>query len=421
MFLGDNGPAEDGEQEPQPGPEEGGGGWECTEYPHANPLVQQGGVPVLKRGTGSDAISRPADAAAGRDTAKSPPLPFEEQETGMTDSVSMDVVALMAVILLCGCSQSVDNGIQHEDQLSPPVLRIQTPRGLQGEAPFRLRFEARGTHDPDGGGIVCMSIAWGEEKLTGMSADPVDMQTWDWEHEIEEPGTYPLRITVWDDEGQEASWQDTCVVLATNQPPSALADEFFVCQRDGQALIVPTISDPDGDAVALEVIQEPSRGTLTSTATGDGWHYTAPANWAGWEVFRYRARDARGAASETVSAHVHVQAPPVCDVWSVEPSSGGLPSPVRVEPEGPVPLRVCLVLGESYDPDGGGFTRFAMVGEDWGVGMEAEGGTLNPVVTSLTHTFFEAGSYEVTVILVDDEGQQTLSSLMVEAFPVADG
>lgn len=76
-----------------------------------------------------------------------------------------------------------------------------------------------------------------------------------------------------------------------NSPPYPSA--LDVRTVSGQAVDLPTVVDPDGDAVHIEVLTPPTNGTV-SVGSGGRWRYVPPADYHGTELIRVRISDDRG-------------------------------------------------------------------------------------------------------------------------------
>jgi PKD repeat protein len=85
--------------------------------------------------------------------------------------------------------------------------------------------------------------------------------------------------------------------------------------------------------------------------------------------------------------------------------------------EGLVGFAVLLDASSSFDPDGGGISQF-----DWDFG---DGNTATTFSASQSHTYSDAGTYTLKLIVVDDEGAQsapteTTVEIQVPQDPIAD-
>ena len=97
------------------------------------------------------------------------------------------------------------------------------------------------------------------------------------------------------------------VQIAVNGPPE-VPDVVASTGRDEPVEILLTGTDPDGDALAFEIVEEPISGTVSEPVGEDGGsalvEYTPAGGFAGEDRFRVRATDGIDAAEATVTVEV---------------------------------------------------------------------------------------------------------------------
>jgi len=140
--------------------------------------------------------------------------------------------------------------------------------------------------------------------------------------------------------------------------------------------------DPDGNITSYEWDfgdETPSgAGNITTHTYGEAGMYTVTLN----------VTDNDGSWG-TASKNVTIYGPPVAS-FTYSPSSPSLGETVTFN------------ASESYDLDGGNETYpSGIVSYDWDFGDETTGTETNPIIT---HKYFEAGTFIVTLNVTDDEG-----------------
>ncbi|NOS69719.1 MAG: tandem-95 repeat protein, partial [Verrucomicrobia bacterium] len=138
----------------------------------------------------------------------------------------------------------------------------------------------------------------------------------------------------------------TITVLAVNDAPIALNDDYNVTEDTALNISAPGVlgndSDPDGDPLTAILVNGPTHGLLTLNANGS-FIYTPDINYHGPDAFSYRANDGTtnsGIATVTITV-LAVNDPPVAqnDAYNVTENTA-------------LNIIVPGVLGNDSDPDG---------------------------------------------------------------------
>jgi hypothetical protein len=104
----------------------------------------------------------------------------------------------------------------------------------------------------------------------------------------------------------------------SNRPPTA-SDAFISIAEDGAGSATISVGDPDGDAVTVQILSSPTKGTVTQAGVnGATFQYSATPNLNGSDSFTYRVSDSRGASA---NAQVAVTIAPVADAPRVADQS----------------------------------------------------------------------------------------------------
>ncbi|WP_455203702.1 PKD domain-containing protein [Kaarinaea lacus] len=121
----------------------------------------------------------------------------------------------------------------------PPVAVIEAST-LSGQIPLTVDFSAVNSNDPE---FAPLTYAWdfGE---TNAGSDLVDAS-----YTYNNPGTYTVVLTVWDDFGNEAGDSVEIVVTALNQPPQVVPTAVGPTQGPAPLNVsfLANASDPNGD------------------------------------------------------------------------------------------------------------------------------------------------------------------------------
>ncbi len=227
--------------------------------------------------------------------------------------------------------------------------------------------DSSGSTDPDGT-IVGRSWTFGDGgTATGITAS----------HSFAAPGTYPVTLTVTDNQGVAASSTAQISVSApppANQPPNAV----FTSSISNLTATVDSSdsSDPDGSIVSRTWTfgdGATASGTIASHSYGSPGSYQVTLT----------VTDDQGATSDSI-APVTVSAAPVNQ------------PPIAAFTSSVANLAVSFDSTGSSDPDG------TVVGRSWSFG---DGATATGITTS--HSYAVAGTYPVTLTVTDDKGAPT--------------
>ena len=244
-----------------------------------------------------------------------------------------------------------------------------------GYAPLQVTVDASGSTDTDGS-IVSYAWDFGDGgDATGVSAT----------HTFETPGTYEVELVVTDDDGAQATQARTVTVTETpNLPPLAA---FSRTPASGDAPLQVRVdaaasSDPDGTIVSY------------AWDFGDGTTRNGPSvnntyNSEGSFTIRLTVTDDDGATAVATQSVVVTSSPNAAPDASFTQSGTS----------GTAPLNVSFDASGSTDSDG------SIVSYAWTFG---DGGSATGVTT--THTFQSAGSYEVMLVVTDNEGAESFES-----------
>ena len=251
-----------------------------------------------------------------------------------------------------------------------------------GSAPLLVQLSSAGSSDADG---AITGYLWNFGNGSGSnSPNPSAVYT--------TPGTYPVSLTVTDNDGASSVKSLTVVVSAPNVAP---VPSIAATPLTGSAPLLVNVSgaassDADGSIVSYAWNfgnGETATGPLSSTT------YTSPGSY----VVRLTVTDNRGASrSTTVTV--------VAGTTNVRPVAriSALPT------AGPAPLLVQLNGSGSSDPDGSISTY------SWNFG---DGRTATGTQTQVTYP--TAGTYTVTLTVTDNRGASTAATETVVVDPPA--
>lgn len=236
-------------------------------------------------------------------------------------------------------------------------------------ATLTVNVDASSSSDSDGT-IASYSWDFGDGKTaTGKTAN----------HTYTAAGSYTIKLTVKDDKGAaNSSSQNVTVRGPVNQVPQAM----FVVKAKDLAVIVDASSSSDSDGTIISYSWDFGDGKM---ATGKTANHTYAA--AGTYKITLKVKDDKGAENSmsqdvTVSkANVPNQAPEAKFSKKVDN------------------LTVQVDASDSSDSDGT-IVRYSW---DFGDGKTATGKTAN-------HTYAAAGSYTITLKVIDDKGAQDSES-----------
>jgi acid phosphatase type 7 len=121
--------------------------------------------------------------------------------------------------------------------------------------------------------------------------------------------TFAYTVRAFDSGGNQSilSASASAQTAAANRAPSA-ADVAFSAQTGVAASWLPSVSDPDGDALTCSIGTPPAHGAASVSADCSHGSYTATPGYVGSDPFTYTVSD--GSLSATANAAVTVAAPP---------------------------------------------------------------------------------------------------------------
>ena len=249
----------------------------------------------------------------------------------------------------------------------PPVADANGP--YSGTVGQPVSFDGSASMDQDG---TIASYAWTfGDGGTGTGVSP--------SHTYGTPGSYTVTLTVTDDGGLTDTATSSANIGAGNAPPIANANGPYNGTEGQQVTFDGSASmDPDGTIVAYD-------WTFGDGNTGTGVSPTNTYAAAGTYTVTLTVTDDAGATDSATSMANIVAAPQDPIAAPNGPYNGIEGQPVAFNGSG------------SYDPDGGSITQY-----DWNFG---DGNTGTGVAPS--HTYATAGTYTVTLTVVDDEGAQS--------------
>ena len=250
----------------------------------------------------------------------------------------------------------------------PPVADAGGP--YPGTAGLTLiTFDGSGSSDPDGS-IASYDWTFGDGS-TGVGVKPT--------HTYAAPGTYTVSLTVTDDDSASDTATTTAEIVADFKDP---------------------VADPGGPYTGLVGIElafdgsgsyDPDGGVITAYDwefgdgnTGTGATPTHTYNADGTYTVTLTVVDDEGAQSAaTTTVVINVPQDPVAEANG--PYNGFKGIALTFDGSG------------SYDPDGGAIAEY-----NWDFGDGNTGTGLNPV-----HTYADADTYDVNLVVVDDEGAES--------------
>jgi VCBS repeat-containing protein len=154
-------------------------------------------------------------------------------------------------------------------------------------------------------------------------------------------GADQFTYTISDGNGGSDSATITISVTPVNDPPNAIQDVATVLEDSSNNEIDVLINDidPDGDAITIISITQPSHGT--STYTSDYVYYTPTADYSGSDSFSYTISDGNGGSDSAI----------------VQITVGGTNDPPVANPDSKTVVEDSSdnqinVLTNDYDPDG---------------------------------------------------------------------
>jgi len=243
--------------------------------------------------------------------------------------------------------------------------------------------------------------------MAGTATDPGSIDqaglTYDWafgdgaegkgpivSHSYAQPGDYQVTLTVSDKDGGQGA--DTATVSVTLEPinhaPVANDDSANTDENTPVSVaVLANDTDPDNDPLTVTNLAQPANGAVSlnqdNTVT-----YTPNPGFTGADSFTYTAND--GLLDSNV-ATVNVTVNPVNR------------APVASFTYVCTALTCDFDASGSYDPDGS--IRYY----DWDFGGGSIGSGVN-----VSHVYGQAGSYQVTLMVTDDGGMTSETTLPIE-------
>lgn len=295
-----------------------------------------------------------------------------------------------SIYLLPGGTRSLNITLAPMVLNQPPVAQF-TFAPTAPRAGDWLQFDASGSYDPDGS---IVSYQWdfqndGVFDATGITAF----------YRYTVPGNYTVRLVVTDNQGASGSVTQVVVVspLVVNQPPVAQFTFTPSTPRAGDwvQFDASTSLDPDGTITNYQWDFQ-NDGTFDASGQLVFFRYTA----SGTYTVRLVVTDDKGASGSTTKAVVVtplvVNQPPVAQ-FTFSPTAPFVGQP--------------LVFNgtSSYDPDG------TIVAYQWDLDGDGSPDQSGPVVS---WAYTSAGSYNVTLTVIDNLGMSGSTSKTVTVIPV---
>jgi PKD repeat protein len=249
----------------------------------------------------------------------------------------------------------------------PPVAVAVADDGIVNEL---VMFDGSDSDDPDGS-IASFDWDFGDG-ASGTGVSPT--------HTYAAVGIYDVTLTVTDDDGAKGTDSTTAEIVAGPQDPVAdPGGPYKEIVNTALALDGSGSNDPDGGDITQY------DWDFGDGRTGTGVAPTHTYDETGTYTVTLIVVDDEGKQSEpaTTTAEIVLPQDPVAD-------PGG---PYRV-----VEGRALTLDGSgSNDPDGGDIAQY-----NWDFGDDTTGTGVEP-----THTYTTAGTYTVTLVVVDEEGAQS--------------
>ncbi|MGP3705207.1 MAG: PKD domain-containing protein [Candidatus Bathyarchaeota archaeon] len=186
------------------------------------------------------------------------------------------------------------------------------------------------------------------------------------------------------------------ITVEKNKPPEAIIDHYPTVPTVGATVTFDGSHSYDLDGSIVSYSWTIYDGTTVKTVTGATFTYVFK-NY-GDNTVSLTVTDDYGLTA-TKSIIVHVNAITVVAKISVDKTSGYAPLTVNFDGSG------------SYDPDGG-----TIISYYWDFG---DGATANGV--SVTHVYYNAGAYTITLTVIDDENTSGSASITIFVSPIEYG
>jgi hypothetical protein len=301
---------------------------------------------------------------------------------------------------------------------NPPVI---TSTG----GPTSLKVNEQGTwsvsaYDPEGGSLI-YNVIWGDENYKAPAYPTVQAlsngQTATFQHTYYQAGTYTIKFTVADTLGATTESTITVNVNSAGQADLAVSDlyakqsneningqrrmDFYVSVKNvGTATsgAFDVNAYVDGQYVSVVKGGNLASGALT-TMKFDGGYYT-PGTHAIKAVLFPMGPDSNSANNEK-SVSFYVEPLPSGNKAPVITSTGG-PTSIKVNEQGTWSV-------SAYDPEGKSL-YYSVTWGDEGSKQPMAKQSLSQTAT-FQHTYYSAGSYTITIIVQDDQGATTQTTI----------
>ncbi len=265
---------------------------------------------------------------------------------------------------------SSDPATTTADIVDQPEIPVADPNGpYSGKEGREVLFDGTASTDPDGGSINDYDWDFGDGN-TGIGPTPTNVYAAE--------GSYTVTLVVTDDEGQVSDPAETSAEIVPDEAPTADPNGPYSGIIDVDVAFDGSASfDPDGTIVAWD-------WDFGDNSTGSGETTIHAYRSAGVYTVTLTVTDDfgnTGAATTTATITEPALLPPVSDAGG--PYTGTEGEAVSFDGSG------------STDPDG------SIVRYDWdfGDGTLAEDAGPNP-----SHTYSTAGTYNVSLTVIDDDG-----------------
>jgi ELWxxDGT repeat protein len=136
----------------------------------------------------------------------------------------------------------------------------------------------------------------------------LDTRSFGLEHSYATPGEYQIDVTLYDDDGGQ---MQASLAIAVQQPIPTAQDDAYTLLEDGQLVVNAAAgvrandSDPDGNTLAVTLLNDVQHGTLALAANG-AFVYTPMADFYGSDSFTYYVSNGYGGMSEAATVEIEV-------------------------------------------------------------------------------------------------------------------
>ncbi len=185
-----------------------------------------------------------------------------------------------------GGSDTADVAISISPQNDPPVAQNDS-EGTDEDVPVMIRVLDNDT-DVDGDRLSIQSVNQPSHGVVDIRGDEIR-----YEPDSDFHGTDQFEYTVSDGQGGTSTATVTVFIAPVNDPPVATNDSAET--EEDQAVAIDLLrndSDPDGDALDIEAVTQPSHGVLENR--GVEVVYTPDADYNGPDSFTYTISDGNG-------------------------------------------------------------------------------------------------------------------------------